>query len=250
MRAALAAERVKARKSWHLLTALLCPLCQAGLLALLCWYSADRVRVFRPGFRFWLDLNFVAWNLALMPVLAALVCDLAWDLEREADPQGVRAAQPVSARDRYLAKALVNLGLLTGGTLLLALLVPALGLLLRRHPDLLMGPFPAALAGRHLAWSLLAPPAVVAFQTGLSRARGGSWPALGAALLGLGLSHRLVGATPLVALLPWGLAARADLAFERWRVLPWAWAPLSLAVAVTLALLGAAWEARRRDART
>ena len=47
-----AAERVKWRKSWLLVTAILAPLCQAGFLAIIFWFSESRVRMFKPGFGF------------------------------------------------------------------------------------------------------------------------------------------------------------------------------------------------------
>ena len=62
------AERVKWRKSWMLLTALLAPLCQVGFLFIIFWFSESRIRMFKPGFQFWLELNFVTWNLMLMPI--------------------------------------------------------------------------------------------------------------------------------------------------------------------------------------
>lgn len=244
MKAALDAERMKARRSWHLLAALLGPLCQTGLLALVCWHAVDRMRAFLPGFRFWLALNFAAWNLLVMPALAALVCDLNWELEREAGPIGAPGAQPVSTQAHYLAKALVNLGLLGGATLLQGLLAQFLGLLLSWNPELSMGPWPWDLGWRHLVWSLLALPAVVTFQTGFSRAIGG-WSALGIALVGAGITHRLSDPPILLALSPWGLASRAALAFDRGRHLPWAWVPLSLILALLLTQLGARWETRR-----
>lgn len=249
MRLVLDAEVVKARKSWHFLAALLGPLCQVGPLALICWYSADRIQPFRPGFRFWIDLNFAVWNLLFMPMTGALVCDLNWDLERTADPAGSAATQPVSARERYLAKLLVNLMLLTGATLLLALLVPWVGVLLRQNSALLMGPWPVAMAGKQLAWSLLALPAVVAFQTWLSRIQGDHWPALGIALLGIGLTYHLGEGSIFGALLPWSFAARATIALERWRNLPWIGAPLSLSVALAFIFLGAPKKTQGRGRR-
>lgn len=249
-RACLAAEAVKARKSWHLLVAILGPLCQVGFLGLVCWYSEDRVRAFRPGFRFWVDLNAAAWNLLVMPLVAALVCDLGWDLDREAGAWRFLRAQPVPAWQLALAKGALLLGLMVASTLLLFAALPPVGLLLRRNPALLMGDLPSGWWLRLAGWSLLTLPAAVAFQSLLSLLRPGVWPALSAALAGTWLAQRALAAPLLGALLPWGLAAHTSIVFERWRALPWGLAPRSWILALglgLLALLAFRAATRRRD---
>jgi hypothetical protein len=243
------AERVKWRKSWLLLTVILAPLCQTGFLAVIFWFSESRIRMFNPGFRFWLDLNYVAWNLVVMPVVAALVCELSWEQEREARAWNLLLIQPVPRRTHYLVKALSHLALLLLSLALFALLLILGGYLLQARPRLLMGPLPLAIFVRFTGYSVLALVAVVAFQTWLSMRIPGLWIGLAAALAGSWFTQRLVGGSALVQLLPWGLAAHMVIMFERWRVLPWAYAVGSLLSAGAMVALGAFDFTRRHEPR-
>jgi hypothetical protein len=231
------AERVKLRKSWPLLTAILAPICLAGFLGMMVWFSGTRMHAFRPGFRFWLELNYVAWNLILMPIAAALIGDLSWQQERDARAWNLLLLQPHSRQAHYLVKCLGHLALLLMAQVLLTLLLVAGGCILRLNPQMEMGPLPLAILLRFAAYSALAAVAVAAFQTWLSMRIPGLWVALAAALLGTWMVAR--GPWPLLHLLPWGLSGQMGLVFERWRVLPWAQVPGSLLVAAALVALGA-----------
>jgi hypothetical protein len=244
------AERIKWRKSWLLLAALLAPLCQTGFLAVIFWFSESRIRMFKPGFQFWLELNFVAWNLVVMPVVAALVCELSWEQEREARTWNLLLIQPVPRRTHYLVKALGHLSLILGSLALLAGLLLFGGFLLRNQPGLLMGPLPLGIFLRFTGYSALATAAVVTFQTWLSMRVPGLWVGLVAALAGSWFTQRLVGGSALVQLLPWGLAAHMAIMFERWRVLPWAYAVGSLLSACVMMILGAFDFTRRHHPRS
>lgn len=244
------AERVKWRKSWLLVVVALAPLCQSGFLAILFWFSESRVRMFNPGFEFWLELNFVAWNLVVLPVATALICELSWEQEREARAWSLLLIQPVPWRIHYLVKGLGHFFLVLVAQGLLALALPLLGCLLRTKAALLMGPLPLALLGRFLGYSVLASLALVAFHTWLSMRIPGIWIALGTALAGSWLALRLVGVPALALVLPWGLAAHMSIVFERWRVLPWAQAPLSLLLAAVLLALGTLDFSRHRESRS
>jgi hypothetical protein len=248
--ALFAAERVKWRKSWVLVTALLAPLCQAGFLALLFWFSESRIRPFRPGFRFWLELNFVVWDLVVLPVVVALICELSWEQEREARAWNLLLLQPVPRRAQYLVKALGHFCLTLASQCLLVLALLLLGFLLRSKPELLMGPLPLALLVRFLGYSVLASVALVAFHTWLSMRIPGLWLALMTALAGSWCALRLVGVSALVQALPWGLAAHMAIVFERWRVLPWAQVPVSLLLAGGLLILGTFDFSRHRESRS
>jgi hypothetical protein len=250
MGACFAAERVKWRKSWMLLTALLAPLCQAGFLALIFWFSDSRIRMFKPGFQFWLELNFMTWNLVLMPIVVALICDLSWEQEREAKAWNLLLLQPLPWRTHYLVKVLSHLSLILLAQTLFALLLLLGGFLLRLKPELLMGPLPWATFLRFTGYSVVASAAVVAFQTWLSMRVPGIWIALATALAGSWFTSRLIGGTALVQLLPWGLAAQSAIIFERWRLLPWAQVPGSLLVAGALMALGALDFSRHRETRS
>jgi hypothetical protein len=243
------AERVKWRKSWLLLTALLAPLCQTGFLAVIFWFSESRIRMFKPGFRFWLELNFVAWNLVVMPVVAALVCELSWEQEREARAWNMILIQPVPRHIHYLVKALSHMSLTLLSLALFAGLLLLGGFLLRNQTGLLMGNLPLDTFVRFSAYSALATVAVVAFQTWLSMRIPGLWIGLAAALTGSWFTQRLVGGSALVQLLPWGLAVHMAIMFERWRVLPWIYAVGNLLSAWAMVALGAFDFTRRHEPR-
>lgn len=243
------AERVKLRKSWPMLTAVLAPVCQTAFLAVLFWFSGLRIQAFRPGFRFWFELNYMAWNLVLMPVTAALLCELSWEQEREAKAWNLLLVQPVPRRAHYLVKVLGHLALLLLSQAMLLLLLPLAGGILMLQPDLLMGPPPLALLLRFAAYTALASAALAAFHTWLSMRAPGHWVALAAALAGTWMTQRLAEGSPLVQFLPWGLAAQMATVFDRWRTLPWVYAVGSLAAAAVLVGLGALDFSRRRETR-
>ena len=249
LRACFAAERVKWHKSWVLVVAALAPLCQLGFLGLLFWVSESRIRRFRPGFQFWLELNFVTWNLVVMPVVAALTCEISWEQEREARAWNRLLTLPIPRRTHYLVKVLGHGTLVLSSLILFGLTLPLIGFLLQLKPELLMGPLPWKLLARFTGYSVLALLPVVAFQTWLSLRLPGFWISLAAALGGSWLAARLVGASLLIHLLPWGLAAHMGIVFERWRVLPWSKASLGLLLAAVLVLLGTLDFSRHRQSQ-
>lgn len=250
MDAFFAAERVKWRKSWLLVTALLAPLCQAGFLAIIFWFSESRIVMFKPGFQFWLELNYVTWNLVLMPIAIALICDLSWEQEREARSWNLLLIQPVPRRTHYLVKFLGHVFLMLLSQFLFAATLTLLGYLLTAKSGLQMGPLPLAMLIRFLGYSVLASLALVAFHTWLSMRLPGIWIALATALAGSWFAQKLVGGSALIQAIPWGLAAQMSIVFERWRVLPWAQIPLSLLLAGGLLLLGTFDFSRHRESRT
>lgn len=232
------AERVKWRKSWMLLTALLAPLCQVGFLFIIFWFAESRIRPFKPGFQFWLELNFVTWNLMLMPIATALICELSWEQEREARAWNLLLIQPVSRRTHYLVKALGHLVLALVALAVLASSLLLGGFILQANPGLLMGPLPLATFLRFLTYSILAAVGVTTFHTWLSMRAPGIWVGLVAAILGSWMALRLVDVSSLIQALPWGLSAHMASMFDRRRLLPWNLVPLSLLSAAVLVALG------------
>ena len=249
LRITFAAERVKWRKSWLLVVAVLAPLCQLGFLGVLFWFSESRVQPFRPAFRFWLELNFVTWNLVVMPVAAALTSELSWEQEREANAWKRLLTQPVPRHLHYLVKVVGHTTLLLVSLALFVVFSALIGWVLQTNPQLQMGPLPWTLAVRLTGYSILAILPVVAFQTWLSMRFPGLWVSLTAALAGSWIAVRLVGTGVLVQLLPWGLAAHMGIIFERWRMLPWSRVPIGLLLAVALVVLGVLDFTRHRESQ-
>lgn len=232
------AERIKWRKSWLLLTAILAPICSTGFLAVVFWFSEDRIRAFRPSFLFWLELNHVTWNLVVMPVISALICELSWEQEREAAAWNLLLVQPIPRRIHYQVKVLSHLLLLLMSQALLALLLLLGGSILRHQPGLMMGPLPWVKFAQFTAYSALASAAVVAFQTWLAMRVPGLWMGLATALAGSWIALQLVGGSVLAQCLPWGMATQMTIIFERWRHLPWSHTLGSLLTAVLWTALG------------
>ncbi|MBK9796788.1 MAG: ABC transporter permease [Holophagaceae bacterium] len=237
--ALFAAERVKWRKSWFMLAALLAPICQVGFIAVIFWFSESRIRLYKPGFRFWLELNFAAWNLVILPVAVALICDLSWEQEREARAWTLLLTQPVTRHAHYLVKALGHAVLVLISHVFFSVVLVILGYLLTTRPLLLMGPLPWQLLATFLGFSMLASLSMVAFHTWQSMRLPSLWVSLATALVGSWSAFQLVGVTPLLMGLPWGMAAQMSTIFERWRTLPWGQAPFSFAAALVLVVLGA-----------
>jgi hypothetical protein len=247
MQACFRAERIKIRKSWMLLTAILAPLCQAGFLAVIFWFSDSRVRMFRPGYRFWLELNYATWAVVFMPIVAGLLAELSWEQEREARAWNHLLLQPFPRRTHYLVKALGHFALLALSQVLLLLGLLLLGRMLQSNRDLLMGPLPYGILTRFAGYSLLASIPVVTFHTWLSMRVPGLWISLAMAMGGSWLCVRLAGSTPWLQFLPWGLSAQLPTMFERWHVLPWKYLPGACLLACGLVFLGALDFARHRE---
>jgi len=238
LRACFSAERIKWRRSWLILPILLAPLCQTGLLFTVFWFSEFRVHMFRPGFLFWLELNHAAWNLVVMPVAVAMMCELSWEQERESRAWKHLLIQPVPRNIHYLVKVLSHGSLVLLAQALLAMLMLIGGFLLQTQPSLQMGPLPLGTLIRFSGFSVLSSLAVVAFHTWLPLRASGIWVSLAVAIVGSWLTLRLLGTSPMILALPWGLAIQMSQVFDRWRVLPWAYVPGSLLAASALTVLG------------
>jgi len=242
------AERIKWRKSWVLVAMVLAPVCQSGFLAVVLWFSPDLVRRFKPGFEFWIELNYLAWNILFMPILVALIADLSWDLESESKTWNLLLAQPVPHSLHYLVKLVSHLSLLTLSQVLLVLLLIPEGLLLQKHmPPFYWGPFPPRLLLQFAGYSLLASIPLIAFHTWLSTRLPGLGVALAAALGGTWLCTR-AGTTALLQVVPWGMSSQLLGFFDRWhRHIPWSYFPGCLLVAGLVMGLGSLDFARTKE---
>lgn len=255
------AERVKWRKSWALLTMLLAPICQTGFLFMIVWYSDDLVRRFKPGLLFWIELNYLTWNLVFMPITVALVAGLNWDLESEAKAWSHLLVQPVPRRTHYFAKLLGHLALIFCSQMILALLIILAGFLLRSHlglimgtwshPDWLTGLIPVRVMLQFAGYSLLASIPLVTFHTWFSSRFTGLGVALATAVLGTWLCVHFSGKSSLIQVIPWGMTCKIVDFFDRLkRHIPWEFFPVSLLCAATLAGLGGLDFSREKEPRT
>jgi hypothetical protein len=201
-------ERIKWRRSWATVAALLAPLCQVAFLGLIFWFSEIQADQLGPGFQVWYQINHAAWNLIFMPITVALVALLSWDQEEEAGAWKHLLIQPLPRHQHYLAKLLshTTLLLLAQAAFTVALLLA--GLLLRRHATYLtMGPPRFDLALRLALASFLAALPLVALHTWLSMRIRGVGVALGTALIG-SLLTVLLQTLPWMRLSPWSLASQ------------------------------------------
>ena len=231
---------VKLRKSWPLLVSVLSPICQVVFIFALFWFSDAVVKRFTPGHRFWLDLNFSAWNLFVLPAMAAIVSELSWAQDRDASIWRHLLHQPVSRVKQYLAKTANHFLLFFISLSLVFGLVFIGGLILQKNPEFLMMQMQTKLFFQFYAYSFLASLPVVAFTTWFSFRFPGPGMALGAALVGSWASMKLIGITSLVQMLPWGLSCHAATTFERWRfALPWDYCFGSMFLTIALVVFGA-----------
>lgn len=255
------AELVKWRKSWVLLTVLLAPICQSGFLFVILWFSDDLVQRFKPGFLFWIELNYLTWNLVFLPLTVALVSELSWDLEEESKAWNHLLIQPVPRHIHYFAKLLSHLALVFLSQLFMALLLIPEGLILKSHLGLIMGGLtqpdwqtgliPLKVMIQFAGFSCLASIPLVAFHTWLSTRFTGLGIALTTAVAGTWFCAHLAGTTALVQLIPWGMTGQILTFFDRLkRHIPWEFFPGSLLCAAILMALGILDFSRRKEPRS
>jgi len=222
-----------------LLSIVLAPVCQWGFLLIILWYSEALVNRFRPGFEFWIELNYLAWNLVFLPALAALIPELSWNLEQESKTWNHLLVQPAPRRHHFLVKLSSHLALVClAQILLLVLLVPG-GMLLGSHIGRTMGPVPWRTLFQFSGFSLLASIVLIVFHTWLSKRAPGFGLSLAVALGGTWISAHFAGTTAWMQMIPWGMTSQMIAFFDRWnRHIPWEYVPGSILLAILLSVLG------------
>ena len=200
------AECVKWRRDWTLLVMLLAPITQAGFLLLIVWFSEYRVNQFGAGFRVWYMVNYIAWNCVFMPVSAALLAALSWDLEGRSRAWRLILIQPVPNRVHFLVKLLNQFVMMTLSQVLLATLLILGGLVLRAYvPPLSMGPMRLDLLLHFALFSFIASLPVLCLHTWVSSRINGLGASLALAIGGTWAAFQFTGNA---IWLPWGLAAQ------------------------------------------
>jgi lantibiotic transport system permease protein len=233
------AERIKWRRNWLLVLALLIPVCQVFFLFEIFWFSEVQVNRMGPGFPAWYFINHSAWNVMFMPILAALVAALSWEMEEDCAAWKHLLLQPINRSAQYVAKLVSHLALLGLAQVLFASLLLLGGLLLRsRVPNLQMGPVHPELVVTLTLASLLALLPVVSLHTWLSTRFPGVMSALVTTLGGTWLTLHLAGTTSLVYGSPWFAASQASELVQRSGHLPWIQCLVGVACALTFLVIG------------
>ncbi len=202
------AERIKWRRNWATVAAILGPASLVGFLFLIFWNSEIQASKLGPGFQVWYQVVYSAWNLIFMPITVALVCLLSWGEEEEAGAWKHLLLQPVPRRFHYLAKCMSHAALLLVAQLVLALLVFLTSLLISKYLLYLdMGPRRLWLFSGLGATSLVASLPLVALHTWLATRLRAVGSNLTVALVGSLLTVVLAGLRMPVKWSPWALAA-------------------------------------------
>lgn len=244
------AECIKWRKSWVLLLTILAPVCQTGFLFTLAWFSEAQMQQFKPGFQFWLEVNYLAWGLVMMPILAALISELSWGMEEESKAWDHLLFQPVPRSIHFLVKMVSHFSLLFISQALLFLLIALGGLILKNNPYLGMGSVPWMVLGNFSLFSFLASISIVVFHTWLSVRIPGLGVGLAVALVGTWLCVQIVETSSLVQVVPWGMASQLVLIINRSKHLPWVYFLGSLTCAALMVFFGTLDFARRSESRS
>lgn len=202
-------ERIRLRRSWPLLVALVVPCTLVAFLGLIFWFSEDRVSQLGGGFQAWYQINFTVWTLFAMPMITAMIGVLAWEGELQAASWKHLFLQPVPRGAHFASKLMGQLSLALLSHLLLALCLLAGGWLIRKGaPGLDMGAVKAGLLVRLTGASLVASLPLVALHAWLPMRFRGLGISLIIALAGSWWGFRWAASSALGWLLPWGMASQ------------------------------------------
>lgn len=201
------AERIKWKRNWATVAAILCPTSLVGFLFLIFWNSEIQASKLGPGFQVWYQVVYSAWNLIFMPITVALVCLLSWEQEEEAGTWKHLLLQPVPRRFHYLAKCMSHAALLLIAQLVLFLLVLLTSLLIAKYLLYLdMGPRKLGLFAGLGVTSFVASLPLIGLHTWLSTRMRGIGSNLTLALVGSLLTVLLTGLQMPVKWSPWALS--------------------------------------------
>ncbi len=202
------AERIKWRRSWTTVAAILCPTSLVGFLFLILWNSEIQASKLGPGFQVWYQVTHAAWNSIFMPITVALVCLISWEQEEEAGAWKHLLLQPVSRRAHFLVKLMSHAALLLVAQVVFSCLVFLTSLLISRYLHYLdMGPRRLLLFTGLGATSMLASLPLIGLHTWFSTRVRGVGMNLTLALVGSLLTALWVGLGGAVRWSPWGLAS-------------------------------------------
>jgi len=203
------AERIKWRWNWATALAVITPFSQVLFLFIFYWFLEERLEQTWSGFPDWYQINGNAWNLFFMPIMAAFIPSISWDLEEAAGRRRGLFLQPCSCVSHYVVKLASHLSLILFSQILFFILLYLAGITLRHFVPLLrMGPAHGDMFFRLAGASTLACLPLIALQTWVSANFKGLMVSLVTAVAGTWATTQLVGFV-LLNLSPWGLATRA-----------------------------------------
>ena len=244
------AERIKWKRNWATVVAILCPASLVGFLFLIFWNSEIQASKLGPGFQVWYQVIYSAWNLIFMPITVALVCLLSWEQEEEAGAWKHLLLQPVPRRFHYLAKCMSHAALLLIAQLVLFLLVLLTSLLISKYCLYLnMGPPKRLLFTGLGVTSFLASLPLLGLHTWLSTRMRGVGSNLTLALVGSLLTVLLAGLGMPVRWSPWALSGAGVRVVFGTNVGALGLFAAAGALALLLALLGTLDFSRREEQR-
>lgn len=198
-------ERIRLRRSWPLLAALLTPFSLASFLFTVFWFSFDLVKPQKSGFLTWYQISYMAWSLVFLPILATLMGTLSWELEAEAVAWRHRQLQPVPRWAHYASRMLGLGSLVVLANLIFLVAILAGGVLLRSGvPHLQMGAVQPWVLFRLAGASLAASLPLLAVCIWLPTRLPGMGLNLLATLLGCLWAFRTAGTSFFGMILPWG----------------------------------------------
>ena len=240
------AERVKWRRDWTLLVALLMPFTQVGTLLLIMWMSGDKASWLGTGFIAWYKINYIAWNLVLMPIAVALVSALSWDLEEKSRGWNHLLVMPAARAMHLLVKMASHLSLALISQVILALLLICGGLILRTYlPSLPMGTVAPSLLFHFMVYSAAASIPIISLHAWFPSRFPSLGSSLGLALTGSWFAFHYSGMKSFICLVPWGLASQVTEISLRAK-LPSEWMYASSVFSAVLIFIFALWDFNRR----
>lgn len=204
-----AAECLKWRRDWTILVTFIAPISQVGTILFITWNTADRNIWLGSGFINWYKINFIAWNIVVMPITVAMIVTLSWDLEKKFGTWNHLLVMPSTPLIHFISKLLNHISLTIISLILLDVSIITTGLIQKLFlPDPPMG---------HMHINMLLNYTIYSFFSALPIINLFAWASFRTTSLGINLSITLTGSwlsfkflemRSFICFSPWGLAAQ------------------------------------------